>query len=113
MQTIYNKTTTNYDVDLIDYRLVQISKKIRDLLEPSSGIEWKDTTFNQIAQFTQNINEHWYTDTIDCSISNAIKYSGVNISTLAKTMTRAGISWSEIQCITHLLKLRKKNAVYQ
>lgn len=107
------KNKSKYDIDLIDFRLVQISQRIRELLEPSSGIEWPDTTFNQISQFTQNINEHWYTDTINCSMSNAIKHSGVDISTLANTMTRAGISWNEIQGITHLLKLRKNNAVYQ
>lgn len=103
----------NSEICLIELRLSQISRKIRELLEPSSGVDWPDTTFNQVAQFTQNINEHWNTDTISNNIGNAIRYSGVDILTLANVMTKAGIKWSEFQMLMELINKGKMNAVYK
>lgn len=103
----------NSELNLIDLRLAQMSRQIRELLEPSSGIDWEDTTFNAVAQFTQNINEHWETAVIKRSISNAIQHSGLDIPTLANVMTRAGIKWSEFQQLTDLLKQGKKSELYK
>lgn len=103
----------NSEIHIIDLRLAQMSRRIRELLEPESGIEWEDTTFNAIAQFTQNINEHWDTAVIDRSIANAIRYSGLDITTLAGVMTRAGIRWSEFQQLRELIKQGKKHEVHK
>ena len=103
----------NSEIDLIELRLAQISRSIRELLEPSSGITWEDTVFNGVAQFTQNINEHWNTSLIDKSISNAIRHSGLDVAVIASVMTRAGIKLSEFQLLTELINKRKSNAVYK
>lgn len=103
----------NSELTLVQRKLTSFSIRIRNLLEPSSGIKWDDRVFNCVSQFTQNINEYWDSPPINRNMANAIRYSNLKSSTLAEVMSKAGIGATEFTAVLHMSKSGKKHEVYK